>query len=397
MVACAAGLAYAALPSLFAHRIRAELAERGFPDARLDVKSVGWGHLSLRDVHLAEGLDLGALELDRGVSLLWSSPDEVSIDGARVSSKALARTAPAVKRTSGGGSAMFRRLTVKSSIVDVEGRPARVAGKASANGKSLDVSITVRDPSPRGWSAEGRGRIVLDERIALEQGKIALDVPRHAAHGATVDRAKVEAEVSGDLTSLKLRGSGVARFGRIGVKDVDVAGVTLPFSFDRAGVHVGKARGTTAGGELTLDPFVLSGETVKLTLRAKGLRLRELLGTTGHASGTGLIDGFVSLRLGDGGLELERGELRARRPGRIQVARGSAAEPSPFELQKTVVDALSDFQYDRLVAELAPRGAGTELTVSTRGRGRKNRQELDIAVRINGVRDVVKRLTGASQ
>ncbi len=76
---------YAVLPFLAEHRVRTQLAAAGFPDAKLTVESVGWSHLALRDVQLEPGVELGRVEVDRGVNAIWRDVDRVSIKDARVS------------------------------------------------------------------------------------------------------------------------------------------------------------------------------------------------------------------------------------------------------------------------------------------------------------------------
>jgi hypothetical protein len=396
--------AYALLPRLAEARIRAQLAERGFPNADLEVVSLGLRHLELRNVRLDEGIELGSLELNRGVSLLWSDVDEIAIDRAHVSTTALARVSPMMKRTNASrpSGAPFRRASIKNSVVDVDGTPTRVAATAARKGTSLDVTISVRDPGKRGWSAEARGRIVWDDNITLENGHVEVDVPTQKVGDTTVDGATLDARISGDLSRRVVRGSGTARIGRIAMGSVDVTGLEVPFTFDREGVRVLAARASVAGGELTLDPFFVptSKPSTDLVLRARGLQLATLLRDSKRVTGSGLLDGFLAMRLDDGSVALQRGELRARRGGRIQVIDASwrkhvaAAQDSPFDVRTNLVNALIDFEYSALGVELAPPASGGALKVSTRGHGRRNRQALDISIAVRGVRDLVARLTG---
>src|SRR5262245_25570336 len=75
----AATLAYALLPLFVENRVRSALVTRGFPHAELDVTSVGLDHLHMRNVHLEPGVDIGAVDLDRGISLLWKDVARVSV------------------------------------------------------------------------------------------------------------------------------------------------------------------------------------------------------------------------------------------------------------------------------------------------------------------------------
>ncbi|HEX5061919.1 MAG TPA: YdbH domain-containing protein [Kofleriaceae bacterium] len=325
-VAAAAGVAYVLLPIVVEHHIRAGLVERGFPHARLEVASIGLQHMQLRNVHLDDGLDLGTLDFDRGLSLLWRDVNDVSITHASVSTAALARLAPALTRTA-NAALPFRHAKVADSTLDVQGTKTRMAGTASASGKALEITIDVRDPSPKGWA------------VSLE--------------------AKVDAER------------------------------TLAVS--------GKAH--VLGGEVEVEPFIVRAGS-DVVVHARGLQLAQLLEPTEHLTGSGLVDGTVALRLDRDGWSLDSGELHARKGGSLQVTDRTwrdrlTKEQSPFAVHAKLLDAVTDFQFDTLTAELAPPGAGTDLRLSTRGRGRRNHQELDVAIGIRGARDVAARLPGA--
>lgn len=355
-VACVGVTAYVALPSLVEHRIRSRLVERGFPEARFEVASIGLDHLQLRNVHLAEGLDLGSLVLDRGVSLLWRDVNEVSIDHANVSAPALARVAPGLPR--GAGALPFKRARIANSTLEVAGKPTRVAATATSKGNALDISIEIRDPSAGGWSATAQGRVVV-----------------------------------GDARS-RVTATGTARIDRVQVGPLELEQLTVPFSYDAKGLRV-SATASTYGGELVLDPVVVE-RSLDLVVHASGLSLAELLRPTKHVTGTGLVDGRVALRVDATGWSLHDGELHARAPGALRIGDPRALQvQSPFALQTRVTNALTDFQYDALSLELAPPGAETELRLSTRGRGRRNRQELDIAIKVHGARAFANRLPGA--
>ncbi len=329
-VACFGAVAYFALPIIVEHELERRLAERGFPDARLDVASVGLDHLKLRNVHLDEGIDAGSVDLDRGVSLLWGQPEEISVEKARVSSTALARTAPKLQRTRG----------------DIAFKRARI-----------DFTIEVRDPSRNGWLAEAKGQVVVDARS-------------------------------------KLTATGSARIDRVDVGPVELANLSVPFSYDERGLRL-SATASAFGGELVVDPFVVdrAGDVV---VRARGLQLAEVLRLTRHASGSGTLDGQLALRVGDGGWSLRDGELHTRAPGRLSVKdAGLVTSKSPIAVHERIANALGDFELAALSLTLAPAGTDKDLRVSLRGRGRRNHQELDVAVGIRGARDLASQLPGA--
>ena len=135
-----------------------------------------------------------------------------------------------------------------------------------------------------------------------------------------------------------------------------------------------------------------------LLVHATGLRIGDLLIPSKRVSGTGFIDGEIALRADAGGLWIQRGELHARTPGTLQItdaawrAAVASMKPSPIPVQKALATALVDFKYDTLTATLAGPGTAPELALVLRGQGSRNKQQLDIAVNVRGVRDSAARL-----
>jgi hypothetical protein len=390
--------AYALLPSLVEHRIRATLVERGFPEASLRVASVGFDRLALRDVHLAPGLEIGSLDLDRGVSLLWRDVHDVSIRDARVTQTALVRAARDRKPSKSASSkAPFARLRVSDSVVHVRDTDAAVDGTVATNGGAFDVRVTVTDPSPKGWSVEGSGRVVAGKDITLENGHVAVVVTRESVGSATVSGAVLTAEVAGNLSALELAGSGELRSGRVQLGPVQLADPYVPFAFGSDYLQVKSGTVSVYGGELAVEPTTLRAGAASVSLRARGLQLKHMLVPTKRLTGSGLIDGSASIALGKSGWSLLRAELHARDGGTLRVSdpalqRAATKPDSPFAVQKAIANALTDFRFQALSATLTSPAETTELKVATRGRGRKNQQELDISIAVRGARDALARL-----
>src|SRR5690606_10455097 len=129
--------------------------------------------------------------------------------------------------------------------------------------------------------------------------------------------------------------------GRIEASALDISAVTIPFTFDHHGVRIAKARASTAGGALTIDPFVLRDAPFDIVLRARGLRLGSLLQPTRRVTGTGVLDGYLAVRFDGDELSLQRGELKARASGTIRVSdpawrKRVGAAQSPFAVQANV-------------------------------------------------------------
>ncbi len=336
--------------------MQARLAKGGFPAARVDVTSVGLDHLQMRNVHLQPGLDLGSVRLNRGVSLLWSNVDDISVDGAHVSVDEVAAAPPKLKGN--GGPLPFRSLHVAGSTIALGERTGQLAGLVSADGGALDVTISISEP--KGWSARGIGRVTWGKQLAVN-GHVDLHLPKL------------------DAGPYKL------------------TDVQIPASIDATGIRIKNASAKLAGGVLELDGFMPVDGSPDVTVRATGLRIGELLSPTKRVTGTGLVDGEIALRADAGGLWIQRGELHARTAGTLQVtdadwrASVAAIKTSRIPVQKAVATALVDFKYDTLTAKVGS-GKGAELQLALRGHGVRNKQELDIAVNVRGVRDSAAKL-----
>jgi hypothetical protein len=130
-----------------------------------------------------------------------------------------------------------------------------------------------------------------------------------------------------------------------------------------------------AGGEITASPFAIdpAAPRIQTTLRVDHVDLAEitkLLGISG-LTGTGRLDGPIPLVVESGKVAIAGGRLTAREPGVLSYRPGSL----PPEIAKAggsvelALQALSDFQYDRLTLEL-DKSSGGEGTVLLRLEGR---------------------------
>lgn len=396
-IAGGCAVAYALLPVIVADRVHDALDARGFPDATFHVAGVGLDHLRLRDVHLAPGADIAEVDVGRGLSLLWRDLDDITLRGARISTDALASIGSGL-RGSSAAAPRFGRVVVEDGRVTRKGRSAAVDGSASARGNGLDIDVTIREPVPRGWTVKARGHVVLEREVKLERGHVELDLPRREVDGVRVERASLSADASGNLTTMELTAKGTAR-GNVSVGSFAVTGASVPFSLDHKGLHVRGARAKLSGGDVAFEPFTIGKGRSSIVAHAHGLQLHTLAGATGRLAATGLVDGDLSLVLDDAGLNIQHASLRARDGGTLKVLDSDwrariAKLQSPLAVHAAIASALSDFEFSELAAELAPpTGAEPDLRVTTRGRGRRNHQELEIAIAIRGFRDVLPRLT----
>ena len=135
-----------ALPRLVAGRIQAMLAARGLPDARVEVSGLGFDHLRLTGVTLGEGLDLGELEIDAGISALWRPRiHEVTIRGAELSAAALDRLAQRGHGGPAGGPAgdlPFEVVRIVDGHLAIGGARVAVSGTLAAAGPAVELTAT---------------------------------------------------------------------------------------------------------------------------------------------------------------------------------------------------------------------------------------------------------------
>ncbi|MDB4960611.1 MAG: hypothetical protein JWP01_610 [Myxococcales bacterium] len=246
-VGCVLGLSYVLVaPSVVAAKVRGELAAHGYPDAQLHVDSIGLRHIELSGVTLREGLSLGAVSLDAGLSMLWGDRiDEITIRGANVSSAALQASSgtPIGSPTT----RPFRRLRIADSTLVIRDTEVAVAGTiafgpphtivdldtriASVRRGALvahDVvgHVTARDEVIRacvtgtvvGAGGDNRAHACAYGQVqgssiddARYDGHLEVVVPIASFSGATVRLATISAEVAGALSDLELRGTARAR------------------------------------------------------------------------------------------------------------------------------------------------------------------------------------------
>jgi hypothetical protein len=122
------------------------------------------------------------------------------------------------------------------------------------------------------------------------------------------------------------------------------------------------AGGEIAAAPFTVEPVALAIDTVLTVDHVDLVEVTKLLRIDG-LGGTGLLDGRIPLRLGDGKVTIAGGHLAARAPGTLRYR----PEKLPGEIAAAgdAVDlalrALADFRYDRLSLDLdkSAEGEGT--------------------------------------
>jgi hypothetical protein len=144
------------------------------------------------------------------------------------------------------------------------------------------------------------------------------------------------------------------------------------------------------------------------TVVADRLSLKDLLALIApeRAAGDGLMSGPVRARFDGENFTFLGGQLRsASATGELQVLDTKwlgetmdksdprfTADRELAEAKRRILEALADFEYDRLTFDLAEEpAAGGRLSVNTHGKGRVGRrpQELDVTLNFRGINDVL--------
>jgi hypothetical protein len=368
-----AGVALVA-PAVIEWRVSSRLADLGLVGTSVELTDVSIDRLRLSNVQFDDAR-LGSVEIEPGLALLWSEPERIVIRDAEISADGLERVQQTLARSK------------------------RAATTSHAN---IELDISVRDPSPGGWTADARGRLIIGETIRLEAGRVEIALPRARYGGAELTGVALVAEASGDLDRGMVAVHGIARASRIDIGPLRLTDASVPVLLSGDSIRFGDGRADLLGGVLSSEPFELHGAAADVVLRARQLRLDGLLPRAARVTATGVVDGMLAVHYGSEGIELSHGELHATGPGVLQLAdprlRGRIAkEQSPLSVHAVLAAAVTDFRYDSLVAELQPRGSANELTLTTHGHGRKNQQELAIAINVRGARAAASQLLGGTK
>jgi hypothetical protein len=166
-------------------------------------------------------------------------------------------------------------------------------------------------------------------------------------------------------------------------------------------IHVQHTEWAWLGGRVGANDFTISGaQPIAVTLHARDVELREVLAefAPDKASGQGKITGQIPLVIDGSHVQFGNGTVSALQGGDIQIkdaatlqataeaAAQSASGAASGQVKKNVVEALSNFQYDKLSARLANEPQGLVGHVRMSGRGRTGaKQALAYDLNITGL------------
>lgn len=210
-----------------------------------------------------------------------------------------------------------------------------------------------------------------------------------------------------DLARLKAQPAQTIHVGKVTVGKTQFTNGLL--IFDVAGaqpVDIRKTQWSWLGGTVSAENFRLDPSHPKLdaTVQVAAVDLHQLLAffAANKASGEGKISGQIpvvvdwpAIRFGRGQLQASRGRLLIKDLQAMSAALEQTGQASTSDLKKRVIEALSDFEYDVLRADLVNESGGLMAGVRLSGRGRAGaRTPVDTELRIHGIDDVLKLYLG---
>jgi hypothetical protein len=353
---CVTVLAAAVIPIVFEHALRGQLASLGFTNVHVAVAQIGVNRVVLEDVKI-DDVQLGRVEIEPGLSLLWKDPQRIVIPDATATARAMAAVGAKASR-----------------------RPTRSSTKSGR----IELSISVRDPSAGGFTATATGTLVLGKDVRLDQGHLEIVAPAVRQSSLAGTGVSLSFDGSGTLSPFAIIGSGSVHADRVELGPIALAGARVPFTVDRQVLAFGGGSAALFGGTVTSHPFTI--DDPRIVLDATGLRLGSITGAKSPVVATGLVDGQLAIDARES--VRARGHLRARTAGtlrvrdpkwRAQLAAAGGAGAS------AITDALLDFRYDTLALERA-----STMTLSLAGKGANHQQPIELVVRVNGVQDAAR-------
>jgi len=214
-------------------------------------------------------------------------------------------------------------------------------------------------------------------------------------HGARFQRPTGRIDLEAAAADHNVAWSGVK-----GPGPLELGGGNVVFRNERARMRIVGGNVQAMGGVLSVGSVVEGPhERLDVMVNVRGVQLQRVLAgiSRGHIDGTGMLDGELGLSSDESGWSLTGGSLRGRGTGAIRVAdaewrRRAAASTSQYALHQRIAGALADFEYSQLAVALGPQAAGPDLRISTRGRGKRVLQELDLVINLRGVRHAMRRI-----
>ena len=177
-------------------------------------------------------------------------------------------------------------------------------------------------------------------------------------------------------------------------------------------INIRQTRWNWLGGEVFAQGIqVHSGPTgvdpIAMTMQVREIELKDLLAlfSQGKADGDGKLSGFIPVTTISGSkVAYGDGRITAMTGGGLQVkdqasvtsiaeaaATNAKSTFSPLELKANIIAALTDFEYEKLTAQLSNEDGKLVGYVRITGHGRTGaKQPVDYELRVNGIDKLLK-------
>jgi hypothetical protein len=198
---------------------------------------------------------------------------------------------------------------------------------------------------------------------------------------------------------------------KLKIGKLELTGGALEFDMTASDtMHVKHTEWTCFDGRVWADDFTVSGsQPISVTLHVQGAELRDMLREFAKdtASGHGKLSGQLPLVIDGSNVKFGEGMFAAFQAGEIQIkdaetleataqaAAASASGTASDQVKKNVVEALKDFQYDKLSARLANENGGLVGHVRMSGKGKAGaKQALAYDLNVTGLDDALRAYLG---
>jgi hypothetical protein len=307
--------------------------------------------------------------------------------------------------------------------------PLAVAGAVNASGSistadhrtSFDVQLATTRPSAEPATQLAGTNVTLDqgvfhitgvlgdgeERIMLSANHVAAS---ESSVGAKISGAGGSVSIVSLSPTIETAPQQELRADRISASKFELTNGVARFDVAPADtLNLHEAKANFLGGEVSVtDARVKLGEPIAVTLQVKNVQLRDLLGllAQGKATGEGTVNGRLPLIIRpDGEVSLGEGAFEATAGGRLSLtdedtlqsiagqAAKTAAQAPQAQVRNNIVEALRDFEFQKLSARLDNEPGGLVAYVTMAGRGRTGaRQALTYDLRVAGLSDLLHEL-----
>jgi hypothetical protein len=261
--------------------------------------------------------------------------------------------------------------------------------------------------------------------LSLASGVLHIDTtlggPAPAAKLAISDVQVQAAEIKADgvngtvtfssLNPVATAPAQVITVDKLSVGQLDMNNGTIQFQVKSPqDIRIDGTRWNVLGGALSASPFEFNPThpQLQVTLRADQVNMKALLDLFGQGkvTGSGMLSGEIPLVVGPNGVTLGQGALFATQDGQLHVKDlsalaetlgaqspgGNKNQSSAQQVRQNIIEALSDFQYDDLSADLRPDENGKPMAViHLAGHGTKGaKQAIELDLRIRGIEDIAR-------